>query len=726
MSAPLRRLAGLVLAAVLPVAAVAGPAPSAVAATPAADAVAPIDWDRFDAGLPGDAQAERTRAILLNSSEYTLRTWFPARYGAQTGEYLDLGGVGEGHIRPPGSAALGLATVLATGAYDAAATGVPEEQAREVAVRLITSIAYRHEANSAGGWGTEWQSALWAFNAAFGGWLLWDDLSGADRERLARMVRAEADVFLDYTVPYYQRPDGTVVTPGDSKAEENAWNAAFLNLAVAMMPANPNVAVWQDKALELMISAYSRPGDQLEDTEVNGKPLSDWLNGSNIFADGTLVNHSRIHPDYFTSIANSVGAPLAYALAGRDTPRAALHNAGVVYEALADHVFAAPPNAAPGGTIYVRDAAGAATADVYYPQGNDWGTSRQMHFLLLDTLADSYGFDAGSDVPAADWAAAHAQRVLDMQARFDDGRTYGAASEDTYSGREQWVALLAARTYLTHWLDHNTDVAFTNQAFPVRPGDRPGATLTLAAAASYPRGVATPLSVTVRSTSAAPLNRLAIDLELPDGWTATPASGSAAGGVLAPGATATVTWQVTAPADDTTPGAATLGVTARYRHYGTERELGQTKAVAVPPGVNVALGRPVTVSSQLRANTGGALAVDGGFADASRWLSAESDAAPWLVVDLGRPVDIAEVDVYSGYVNTNHDPTTTLKDFTVEVRTPAGWQQLAAFTGNVDHRVVADGAGVTGDQVRLSITDPSGSTIDVTRVFEVEVYEEGS
>lgn len=700
-----------------PAAPAAGPTPAA----PAADAVVPIAWDRFDAGLPTGDQAGRTRAILLNSSEYTLRTWFPARYGAQTGDYLDLGGVGEGQIRPPGSAALGLATVLATGAYDAAATGVPEQQARDVAVRLITSIAYQHEANS-GGWGTEWQSALWAFNAAFGGWLLWDDLSAADRERLARMVRAEADVFLDYTVPYYQRPDGTVVTPGDSKAEENAWNAAFLNLAVAMMPANQNVAVWQDKALELMISAYSRPGDQHDDTVVNGKPLSDWLNGSNIFADGTLVNHSRIHPDYFTSIANSVGAPLAYALAGRDTPRAALHNAGVVYSALADHVFAAPPYAAPGGTIYVRDGAGAATANVYYPQGNDWGTGRQLHFLLLDTLAEAYGFDQG-EVPAADWAAVHAQRVLDMQARFDDGRTYGAASEDTYSGREQWVALLAARTYLTHWLDHNAQVGFTNQAFPVRPGDHPGAALTLDAAAAYPRGIATPLSVTVRSESAVALNRLAIDLDLPAGWRAT-RTGVAPATVLPAGATATVIWQVTAPDDG--PDTAELGVTAGYRHYGGERELSDTAAVAVPPGINVARGRPVTVSSALRAAAGGDKAVDGGFADASRWMSAENDPAPWLTVDLGQPADLAEIHVYSGYNTTNHDPTTTLKDFTVEVRTPAGWQQVAAFTGNVAHRVVVDDLDVGGDQVRLSITDPSGSTIDVARVFELEVYQEGS
>src|SRR5690606_14105697 len=151
---------------------------------------------------------------------------FPAQYGSQTGRYLDLGGVGEGSIRPPGSEALALATSVATGVYDPEVTGFSEQHARDVAIRLLTSIAYYHRVNSPNGWGNAWQSALWAYNAAFAGWLLWDDLAPDDRRLVERMVVAEADRFLHYEVPYYQAPDGTVITPGDTKAEENAWNAA--------------------------------------------------------------------------------------------------------------------------------------------------------------------------------------------------------------------------------------------------------------------------------------------------------------------------------------------------------------------------------------------------------------------------------------------------------------------------------------------------------------------
>jgi F5/8 type C domain-containing protein/alpha-galactosidase-like protein len=686
---------------------------------PPATGVVPITWRDFDRDLPRDAQSERVRRIMLNANKYALTTWFPAKYGSQTGDYLDLGGTAEPNVRPPGSEALALATSLATGAYDPAVAGFSREQAERVAEKLVTSIAYRHKTNSAGGWGEHWQSALWAFNAAFAGWLLWDDLDATDREYVRRMVVAEADRFLDYPVPYYADPDGTVNTPGDSKAEENAWNAAFVNLAVSMLPRHPNRAVWQDKALELMISSYSRPSDQLRETVVNGKELSSWLHGSNIFEDGTLVNHSRIHPDYFTSIANISGAPLAYGLAGLPTPKAAFFNADLVYDALADHQFAAPPYAAPGGTIYLRDAQGKATSAIYYPQSNDWGTSRQLHFLMLDTLADVFDLDHRSALPARDWAAAHATRALEMQARFTDGRTYGAGSEDTYAGREEWVALLAGRSYLTHWLDHNARLTVTNRAYPVTPADRPGATVTLNAPASFPQGRATPVTLTLRSTSEEPLTRLRSRLDLPQGWTAVPSGQPAT--TVPPGGQVTQTWQVT-PDPNGTEESVTVDASASYKVYGRDRTLEARAFAAVAPGVNLALGKQVTVSSA-RSGSGGDKVVDGLFTDASRWLSADDDPAPSLTIDLGAPTDLSAVYIYSGYTRTNNDPTTTLKDFTVEVRTADGtWQRIADVADNDEYRVTLRNLDVRGDQVRLLITDPSGSTIDITRVFEVEVY----
>src|SRR5690606_24667497 len=77
------------------------PGPAAEALAPVTTVV-PIDWTRFTSGRPTDEQAERSRAILLNANKYALTSWYPSRYGAQTGEYLDFGGTAEGNIRPPG------------------------------------------------------------------------------------------------------------------------------------------------------------------------------------------------------------------------------------------------------------------------------------------------------------------------------------------------------------------------------------------------------------------------------------------------------------------------------------------------------------------------------------------------------------------------------------------------------------------------------------------------
>ena len=57
---------------------------------------------------------------------------------------------------------------------------------------------------------------------------------------MARMVEHEADAFIDRTVPYWADRQGKIVTPGDTKAEENAWNSMLLASAQAMMPRHPS------------------------------------------------------------------------------------------------------------------------------------------------------------------------------------------------------------------------------------------------------------------------------------------------------------------------------------------------------------------------------------------------------------------------------------------------------------------------------------------------------
>jgi hypothetical protein len=562
-------------ATLLCAAAIAGLAPDA----PAGDdpSVRPPDAAVLAAEPPVDDAALRSRAILANANEYTVTTWFPARFGGQAGAHLDFGGTGEAAIRPAAGAALALAASLGTGAYDATVTGAPEPAARATGVRLAASLAQRHAATTPGGWGDEWQSALWAYYAGFAAWLLWDDLSAADREAVRAMVVHEADRFVDYEVPYYRDANGVVRYPGDSKAEENSWNANLLQLATAMLPDHPRERLWMHKNLELMISSFARPSDVQSDRVVNGKPLSEWLDGSNVAEDGTLVNHGFIHPDYMGTVVHNLNAALAYGLAGERTPAAALVGADVIYGALVDLPFASPPFRAPGGTIY-RDG----SSDLYYPQGNDWGTDRRMHVALLDVQAGALGLDAGASTRAAAWEDLHAGRVLEMQARFADGRTYGATSEDTYAGREQWVAVHAAQAWLTKWLEHAGALRVTNRSFPTTPREAATGTLQVAAPRFLEPGRPAEVSVTFTNTADGAATGLRIELETPPGLTVEPLD-APAGTSIAEGASASARFRVTAAARDHGP--VELLARATWRSLGRSRsaETPADTAIAPPP-----------------------------------------------------------------------------------------------------------------------------------------------
>ncbi|MGN9809315.1 golvesin C-terminal-like domain-containing protein [Micromonospora sp. BQ11] len=409
--------------------------------------VVPVDWARFTAALPTDGNSTLARSVLLSTNKYALGTWWTGNFGSQTGTYLTLGGTGEHQVRPPASQAYALAISLKTGAYDPQVTGVSRADALARAERLTTSVAYRHRANSSGGWGAGWQSAYWAALAGTAGWLLWDDLSSTDRAYVRAMVISEADRFIGYRVPYYRDAAGTVVTAGDSKAEENAWNAMLLNLAVVMLPSHGHRHAWLYKLTELQLSAFARPQDTTSTTRYNGRAIKDWLYGSNANADATVTNHGFVHPDYMATIDQNTGGALMWSLAGQAVPVSARYGVDRVYDAFVDLTFTSPPYASPGGTMYVPG-----SGDAYYPQSNDWGTGRRAHFATVDALAALYGFDQFASVKAPVWEALHAGRVQEMQARSTDGRTYTSSGEDTYTGRESWVARQAATSWLAKFV----------------------------------------------------------------------------------------------------------------------------------------------------------------------------------------------------------------------------------------------------------------------------------
>ena len=403
--------------------------------------VVPIKWSAFKAEQPIDQLGATYQSILLNTSKYAMTTWWQVRgYAAQKGQYLDFFGTDENNLRPAADEAFALAVSIKTGVYDSKKIGVTTVVSKQRLNKLISSLAFRHRAVSKNGWGNSWQSALWASKAGWAAWLTWDSLSLQDKKNVQAMVEYEANRFNTYPPPYYRDPNGKINYPGDTKAEENAWNAGVLQLATAMMPNHPNFNIWHGKMLQLMISSFARPLDLKSREIVDGKMLSSWLRGSNIDNDGTLTNRGRMHPDYMTTITLNIQAALMYSLAQLPVPRATFYNADIIYKALSDGKFY-------GSHIYNNG-----SGSISYPRGTALGLKRRMNFALLDIEAKIFGFDNLATKKGDYWASLHAFLVNTMQLRSGDGRTYLTAREDKYPGREEWVAEAAAQAYLAKWL----------------------------------------------------------------------------------------------------------------------------------------------------------------------------------------------------------------------------------------------------------------------------------
>jgi len=404
---------------------------------------------------------------LLNAERYLLNAQYDAKWAGVRGQrYTDVvarSPIQERAIRLPAMSAVTVAIAVRTKAHHDPATGRTRDEAIAYAHWLTRSIACSHRAITPGGWGGGWQTPHWAMLAGQAGWLLWDKLTPQTREYVAQMVVAEADYVLTRATEYWADRNATIVSLGDTKAEENAWNAAMLELAIAMMPSHPRAARWRAKAVDLEVAAYATFSDTTSSKVINGLPLSTRLAGANAYDNGTVENHQRIHPDYMTNIQQLWAAADFAQLAGLRTPAAAFHNSEKVYGAFSTLHFGpgaaapvGPPYFAPGGTIY-RPGSG----EVYFPQGTIWGVARRAHFVSFDARASAYRLDVAAARTAEDALAYHVADQLALQAQNLDGRTYSsdpavAVIQDAYPGREEYAASQLASAWLARYISRNT------------------------------------------------------------------------------------------------------------------------------------------------------------------------------------------------------------------------------------------------------------------------------
>lgn len=107
----------------------------------------------------------------------------------------------------------------------------------------------------------------------------------------------------------------------------------------------------------------------------------------------------------------------------------------------------------PGGTICGRDRVD--PAEIYFPDGSDWGAPRHAPLMSLDAHALSYGLAGPQARSPLEALSAHTggQLALSETNGSDDGRTYSAdpeiaATQDSYQGREEYAAQHVATAWL--------------------------------------------------------------------------------------------------------------------------------------------------------------------------------------------------------------------------------------------------------------------------------------
>ena len=132
---------------------------------------------------------------------------------------------------------------------------------------------------------------------------------------------------------------------------------------------------------------------------------------------------------------------------------------------------------------------------------------------------------------------------------------------------------------------------------------------------------------------------------------------------------------------------------------------------------NIALNKPVTVSSSASGQPGSA-AVDGNKVDnASRWLSSGNADYPHSIeIDLQNDFSIRELRLYTGFNNKFEKPI-----FNIQFQRflDGDWQDIVVVNGNNNPAIRIPFEPVVADRVRL-IAD--GGVDETLRLYEIEVY----
>ncbi len=193
--------------------------------------------------------------------------------------------------------------------------GVTYDKLKDMARKSLIFAYSTHKANRlkvcSGGayWGSTstsdvaWESSLWAMSVAYSAYFQWNELTEAQRGYIYQMLKAECNYELGRSIP--------TGFNGDTKAEENGWEADILAATLGLFPNDPLAPQWFERMREFAINSYSHPSDAhnrtVIDPEYNGKTVADLYRGANLYEDYTLQNHNLFHTSYQNVVMQELG-----------------------------------------------------------------------------------------------------------------------------------------------------------------------------------------------------------------------------------------------------------------------------------------------------------------------------------------------------------------------------------------------------------------------------------
>ena len=193
--------------------------------------------------------------------------------------------------------------------------GVSWDDLEQMAMKSLIFAYSTHKANKlkvcSGGnyWGSTstsdyvWESSLWAMSVAYSAFFQWDKLTDAQKNYIYQLLKAECNYELGRSIP--------TGYAGDTKAEENGWEADILAATLGLFPNDALAPRWFERLREFAINCYSHKDDAQDNTVIdpdyNQKRVRDLYKGRNLYDDYTLQNHNYFHTSYQNVVIQELG-----------------------------------------------------------------------------------------------------------------------------------------------------------------------------------------------------------------------------------------------------------------------------------------------------------------------------------------------------------------------------------------------------------------------------------